>query len=90
MATATKTRKKETNGEERKIEKRNEVVGKEKKMEKRAWLESGNYTQSAFRANVLMHWNSLFESATTAQVIGDFVASILHEATIFATRETET
>lgn len=47
MATATKTRKKETNGEERKIEKRNEVVGKEKKMEKRAWLESGNYTRRA-------------------------------------------
>lgn len=30
----------------------------------------GNCTQSAFRKNVLMHWNSLLESATTALVIG--------------------
>lgn len=33
-------------------------------------FEDGECTQSAFRANVLMHWNSLLESATTALVIG--------------------
>lgn len=43
---------------------------KEKKGNGRVWLEDGNCTQSAFRENVLMHWNSLFESATMALVIG--------------------
>lgn len=44
--------------------------GKEKKGSGRVWLEDGNCTRSAFRENVLMHWNSLFERATMALVIG--------------------
>jgi len=54
----------------RKVGKHNEEVGKEKKEDGRVWLEDGNCVWSAFRANVLMHWNSLLEGATTVLVIG--------------------
>lgn len=55
---------------ERKIGKHNEAVGEEEKEDERVWLGDENYTWSAFRANVVMHWNSLLEGATTVLVIG--------------------
>jgi hypothetical protein len=44
----------------------------------------GSCTQRAFRANVLMHWNSLVEERDNDGAgNGDFATSILDEATIF-------
>lgn len=69
MATAATVRWKEKKRERWKNVTR-EWGGEEKKGNGRIWLEDGNCTQSAFRENVLMHWNSLLENATTALVIG--------------------
>lgn len=56
---------------------------KKRKGNGRVWIEDGNCTQSAFRENVFMHWNSLFESADDGAGNRDFATSILDEAAIF-------